>query len=135
MKNLKRILFGGLMLLGLAGCKEYKTEYSDVKHEDALVSYKKHRNSYIAQLNEQRTYHPEEYEIVFDGKIRFVLDNKEMFKRFNSNDQADVSYREKYRLILDDTNKDGTNELIQKNFMDAEFIDAQPITNRILDRF
>ncbi len=162
MKTLNKILFGGLTLLGLVSCREYKTEYSDVKHENAIVSSK----NYIPSkskievglilnptiLNPNLTMSgklgytfggftfakknsPAKYEIAFDGKIRFELDDRIMFDRFHSNDQADVSYRELYSLIYDDTNNDGTNELVQRFFMDAEFIDAQPITDRILDRF
>lgn len=148
MKSLRGILFGGLMLLGLTGCKEFEIKYSDIKHEDAIVSYKNFTAPYtIGELKPVKTSsgqeiltptrvdYPAKYEIAFDGKIRFELDDRVMFDRFHSNDQADVSYRELYSLIYDDTNNDGTNELIQKFFMDAEFIDAQPITNRILDRF
>lgn len=147
MKNLKRILGTGLMLLGLAGCKEFEMKYSNIKHENAIVSYKKFSAPYtIGELKPVKTStgevlvvmpvdYPAKYEIAFDGKIRFELDDRVMFDRFHSNDQADVSYRELYSLIYDDTNNDGTNELVQRFFMDAEFLDAQPITNRVLDRF
>lgn len=149
MKTINKILgtIGLFATLGLAGCKEFEIKYSPVLHEDAIVSYKNHVLPYslgkfksvesngIETLQLTQINYPAKYEIAFDGKIRFELNDRVLFDRFHSNDQADVSYREKYSLIYDDTNNDGTNELVHKYFMDAEFIDAQPITNRILDRF
>jgi len=147
MNRLQKMLCIGVGLLSFAGCKEFEIEYSPVLHEDAIVSSKKFSAPYtIGELKPVKTStgeamivtpvdYPAKYNITFDGKIQFELDDRILFDRFHSNDQADVSYREKYSLIYDDTNNDGTNELVHKYFMDAEFIDAQPITNRVLDRF
>ncbi|VVB82646.1 Uncharacterised protein [uncultured archaeon] len=146
MNKLQNILgtIGLVSTLGLMGCREFKIEYSPVLHEDAIVSEKNFSAPYtIAELKTNQNGivkpvqvdYPAKYEIAFDGKIRFELDDWLMFNKFKTNDQADVSYIEKYALIYDDINNDRTNELTEKYFMDAEFIDAQPITDRILDRF
>lgn len=141
MNNLKKILgtIGLVVTLGLSGCRDEEIEYSPVLHENAIVSYKdfkpaKTNDMRVGRVVSRKVY-PAEYNIFLDGKIRFELDNKKIFAKFKTNDQADVSYKEKYKVIYNDTNNDGTNDLIKKYFMDAEFIDAQPITDRILDRF
>ncbi len=148
MKNLLRVL--GLGVLLLTGCKKYKIE-ENIKQETAVVSYKKTPShlSYIdvdlALTNKDGGFgvgingigfgiggynfsfekKHEEYNITFDGAIDFILNNKEIFDRFNVGDTADVTYLEKYLSIYDDLDKDGTKEMVKRALLTPQFIDAQ----------
>lgn len=120
MNRLQKILSVGAILLTVGACKEYVTEYSKIKHEDAevvnrITGFNYPLNSY--------------YNTTFRGKIYFVIDDREIYNRFNLNDSADVNYREVYRTTLEDTDKDGKKEVIDRKFIGYQFIDAVPIDN------
>ncbi len=121
MNKLQKFLGIGVLALGLAGCKEQTIdyEYSNIKHERAVVTYKNESRGlrWIGRMS----YLYERYEITFKGKIEFELEDEEMYGKFNSNDIADVSYREVYTSLstYDDTNNSGTNCLIEKKFVDS----------------
>lgn len=119
--------------------KEYKIEYSEVKHKEAIVVYRKYTPEYyetkvmpiggmiggmpVTMLVPIKHYYPAKYDIIFKAN------NKQIFKKFKMNDLAEVSYREKYKSIYDDTNGDNIKELIKKEFIKYEFIDAKLLTN------
>jgi hypothetical protein len=126
----RALLAGGLCLL-VAGCKEHRTEYSDVKNEDAVVSEKYHRSEYrmpqrIGKITTYRTY-PEVHRTTFSGDIKFVVDGSQIYYQFNENDKAHVSYREVYRDTYEDLDKDGKKEFTGRNLVDYEFVNALPI--------
>jgi len=127
-KTLISILAGGLILF--AGCKEYRTEYSAPKNEDAVVSEKYHRSAYITFMHVGKTMmplsHPAVNRTTFDGIIDFTVSGREIYDRFNEQDKANVFYREVYRLTYDDLDKDGKKEFVNREFVDYEFLDAQP---------
>ncbi|MGV8151702.1 MAG: hypothetical protein ACP5OG_01350 [Candidatus Nanoarchaeia archaeon] len=142
MSKLKQALgyiAAGIILAGISGCKEYKTEYSDVKNYDATVTKKEHKDSWtqIIPISTGKVTilapvaHPEQNHITFKGNLEFILDNKELFERFDLNDKAEVSYKEVYNSVYDDKDKDGNKELIKREITKYEFVDAQ---HKILER-
>lgn len=118
----------------LTGCKDTRTELSDVIHEDAKVAKMEHHSSYITLVPMRvgkvtimnQIHHPERNNITFKGKLKFEVDNKKIYKRVKLGDKADVSYRESYKLTFEDLNKDGKKEQISREFSDYVFVDAQP---------
>ena len=117
-----------IALVTLSGCREYRTEYSEVKHESAHISGKRYDpgTSGII-LPDSGAFFPRKYWITFDGNIDFNVNNKNLYNKFNQGDLADVSYREMYKSIYDDINKDGQKELLKRELDGYKFIDAQPI--------
>ena len=104
------ILAVGLSLTLFNGCREVRKGLSDVLHEDALVVEMEHQNSRTTSFPTivgkmaimHHVCYPERNMILFDGKVDFEIDNKEIFSRFNQGDSANVSYREVYKLTFDD---------------------------------
>lgn len=128
MKTLTKLFLIGALALELFGCKEYKTEYSEIKQENTVVSQKYHRGAWsqptrIGKITSM-IHHPAINRTTFDGDIDFVVNGREIYERFNEKDSAIVSYRERYELVYDDINKDGKKELIQRNFENYEFVGA-----------
>ena len=123
-----------IMAIGLGtslfSCRETKTELSDVLHEDAKVISMYHRNRYFVPIPMGKMIglmpHQEVNEIKFEGDIDFSLDDEKIFKRFKEGDNADVSYREIYKLTFEDLNKDGIKEQTSKYLEGYKFIDATP---------
>lgn len=140
MKNLQRLALVGLstLILSLSGCKEYKIEYSEIKHETARVSLQEYvpestnmsRNvDSEGDVSFSVDTDPTEYNIAFKGKIDFKLDNKEIFDRFKLEDKADVSYTEVYWAVYDKFKDDGIErrKLLERKFLENKFVDAWPI--------
>jgi hypothetical protein len=133
--KLVKYLRNGILSAALlmAGCKEYKTEYSEVMHENATVASMYHEDNWIQMMPVMigdnvgiiPISHPEINWITFDGQVDFDIDNEEIFNRFNKNDSADISYREIYRTVYDDGDGDGKKELLEKKIRGYYFIDAQ----------
>lgn len=142
-----KIILGGLFAaLAAAGAataiafKDYpKEELSDILHEEATATrYYEKGNASSTQYSGgtptvvgrnimpgtmRGTYTStrmpsESYGVVFDGKVRFIVGNEEIYQRFENATKADVSYQEKYRKFLF-----GNKELVSRTF-----VDAQPIT-------
>lgn len=137
-KSTPYILATGVAATVLAGCKDTKTELSEILHDEATIESKQYvvhpdddqfnwgivfgSPSAAVILSEYKHYY-----IVFQSKkIRFNVYNKELFNRFNTNDIADVTYREVYRLTYDDIDGDGKTDLVNKVLTDYKFLDAQP---------
>jgi hypothetical protein len=130
-KSLASILAASFLFLG--GCKEYRTQYSEVKQEDAVVTERYHRSARMhpVMVGKVRSFvhHPAINRTTFDGVVDFTINSRELYERFNEKDNALVFYRESYRETYEDINKDGQKELINKEFSGFEFIDAQKSTN------
>jgi hypothetical protein len=128
-KTTPYILAAGLSVISLIGCKETRTELSDIIHEDAKVTSKYHRNSFYQPIiiGKMVTGYPrsEINKITFDGLVDFEVDNKEIYSKFKEGDIADISYRESYELTFEDLDKDGIKEQTEKIFTGYEFVDAQ----------
>jgi hypothetical protein len=124
------LLLTGLGVL-LSGCIEKRIEYSDIRHEDAIVAEKQHKD---ANHSPHPVFdYPEQNLIFFDGAIDFIIDNKEVYNKFNEGDKADISYREKYRYSnrktyrLYDNRTYRLEKVLLKEPEYPEFVDAQPI--------
>jgi hypothetical protein len=142
MRNITRLLGVGasMLALSLAGCKEWRIDYSSVKQEEATVTWKEHKDAYnttilmpmmigkSVHLMPHSIYIPEKNNIVFRGEQSFDLNNSEIFNRFQLNDKAKVSYKEKYWSTYE-THKNvyGKKErtLLKSKFLENEFVDAQ----------
>jgi len=139
-KSLLSILTGGLILL--AGCKEYRTEYSPQTNTVGTVVEKKHIAEHylnpIDNINPMRHIDPlfdmkkgrmltkqrEEFRVVVNTDVGSLTRNdKGLFNSVEENSHMNVSYREIYRLTYDDLNKDGTKELVGREFIGYEFLD------------
>ncbi len=134
MNKLQKILGIGAIVLSLTGCRETE-EYSEIKHENAVVSYRQYRKAHtyrsmilVRAIIPITRHYPERWYINFDGNIDFEVDNKEIYNRFdNTGDVADISYKEFHASIYN-TNKNGKEELIWRGRSIYEFVDAQPAT-------
>ncbi len=116
--GLKRLLLFGGILLCLTGCKEYVTEYSKLKHEEAEVVDKRTGFHYPSGYY---------YNITFKGDMYLTINNEGIYDIFNLNDKADLSYREIYQVTLEDIDKDGRKEVTERKFLDYIFVDAVPV--------
>ena len=133
-KPLRCFLATGLALSLLTGCKEYRTELSDILHEDAKVVRMEHEDFHMRMVPMLFDDHlimrtetdPEENIIEFDGPVDFKVDDGEIYNRFKKGDAADVSYRESYSLTFEDLNEDMIKEQTAKKFIGYKFVDAQP---------
>lgn len=132
----------------LSGCQEYRTEYSETKHEEAVVTSKKHMSEDdqlgtglvlgtamgdigsglclgVAMSDDEHNY------ITFKGSnVVFKRDSKKLFRRFNLNDVTDVTYKRRYETTYDDINNDGKKEIVNRTSKGYKFLDAQLITNQ-----
>jgi hypothetical protein len=129
--NLRKIVLGLTMgLVSLTGCQTCKTEYSGIKTEKAIVLEKYHRNAYSTPVYTGKSlhmiYHSEVNRITFDGEIDFTNNDKKVYDQFNERDSAIVRYKDVYRAIYDDKDKDGIKELVSKKLIRYEFSDAVP---------
>jgi len=126
----KLIPYGLTLILSLSmfGCKDRRTEYSKLKHENAVVTAQYHRNSsmYPMRIGKVTTMHhrPAINRTTFDGNIDFKINDRAIFERLDINDSVDLTYREVYRAVYDDTNNDGVKELISREFRRYEFDNA-----------
>lgn len=100
LKHLKKSSLPYILSVGLltssfiSGCKR---EISDIFIEDANVIYKQYNPKSSSIINFgifgcRTTDNPERYLIKFDGKIDFMLDNKEIYDQFKEGDIVEVSY-------------------------------------------
>lgn len=124
MKKLASIFFAGLLFL--SGCKRYELEHSRIKKENAIVTERYY-------IPESCTIFPTDggcipvfdgpsYNIYFNGEIDFLINDKEIFNRFNIRDSANITYREyKSRGY----NFFGPFETKSGDFYWYEFIDAK----------
>lgn len=131
MNKLQRLLLVGALTFSLIGCKEYKREYSEIKHENAIVSLHKYvpeRTNIDLDFDDDGISasidtDPAEYNIEFKGKIIFKLNNKQVFDRFQLEDLVDVSYREIHGKTY---GRDGKTRYLEKDeIVENEFVDAQ----------
>ena len=128
MNRLQRLLgIGAIALATITGCKEYRTEYSEIKHGNASVELHYHRP--YMHVGGGRLFirsHPAQYHVKFSGDVNFEINNKNIFNRFKDKSSlVDVSYREIYFSVYDDTDRDGQKELIKRKLQGYEFVDAQ----------
>lgn len=153
-KNLRNRIFPYLILTSLGsilltGCEQTKTELSDILHEDAIVSDVVYSPSNHGSgvgptfnigaedtpgvgLAVTSVSIPEKYAVVFKCKHgKFIVEgtdneHKKLWERLEQGQEVDVTYREFYRCTYDDIDKDGKKELINKELIDYDFLDAQP---------
>jgi hypothetical protein len=146
MKNkLAKLLLAGTMGLGILGCSEYRTEYSDLLHEDAIVTYKSDASQH-STLNAYPTegtggvgipmgggisiipgYQESGPEVIIESEDKtFVEHNPDLCNKLEQGQKVDVSYQEVYRAFYKDTNDDKEKELVKRKLIDYKFLDANP---------
>ncbi len=129
------------------GCKETKTELSDILHEDAIVSdvvYSPSRHGSDVSPTIDITGDggigiaivdvdiPEKYAIVFKCEHgKFIvegtdIEHKALWERLEEGQKVDVTYKEIYKSVYDDVDGDGENDLVSKTLIKYDFLDAQP---------
>lgn len=142
------------LALGLSlfsGCRETKIEYSPVLYEDATVVdvvYVPSRHGSGAGPTFAMDFDgnpsmgiavtsveiDENYAVVFKCQHgKFISEgsderHKDLWKRMAEEMEVDVTYKEIYRVVYDDIDKDGKKEVIEKVLTGRDFLDAQPKT-------
>ncbi len=135
----------------LTGCKEIKTELSDILHEDATVSdvvYIPSRHGSgsgigptfdmtgdggigVAVTNVD-VHIPEKYAVVFKCQHgKFIVEgtdkpHKSLWEKLSEGQEVDVSYREVYKSVYDDVDGDGEKDLVSRALIKYDFLDAKP---------
>jgi len=131
MNSLQKIILVGALTFSLFGCKEYRREYSEIKHENAIVSLHKYvpeSTSLDFDLDDEGISvsidtNPAEYNIEFKGKIIFKLNNKQVFDRFQLEDLVEVSYKEIHGKTY---GRDGKTRYLESDeIVGNEFVDAK----------
>ena len=131
----------------LTGCKETKTELSDILHEDAVVSetvYSPSRHGSDISPTYDLTGDggvgfaitsvsiPEKYAVVFKCQHgKFIVEgtdkaHRDLWQRLEEGKKVDVSYKEIYKAVYDDVDGDGEKDLLSRDLVDRDFLDAQP---------
>jgi len=124
MKNLGGILFGGLILLGLAGCRETLPEYSDFKNKEAKVVEK---GGLGIRINPN-------YIAFKAGKMYFKFneadDDLTGCEKLKVGDWVNLTYEEVSNVTRDDTNYSGQKVILERKLAGYKFLDAKIITNK-----
>jgi hypothetical protein len=110
------VIAAGLVGISLGGCKEIDIENSDILSENAKVIKTEGEGVYLFDYGDKM--------VIFKGDITFNVKNNKLYNQFKDGDSAKVGYRKLYRLTFEDLDKDGKKELINKEFMGYEFLDA-----------
>jgi hypothetical protein len=141
-KAMPYVLAAGI--LTIAGCKEYRTELSDVMHDEAVVT-----KQYVPDDDQTGTglalgvamdnipvgvalgssmSSPAKYIVHLHGKkVSFQFDSKSMYDSVNERENVRVNYREVYRNAFEDLNKDGNKELVGRMLVDYKFVNAEKL--------
>lgn len=139
----------GLTLSSLTGCdsKEVRKEYSGVLHEKGVVVAtlysKDHSQSDInmgISMSGDFTFTPTTIRIPERWGVVFRCDHgnkspitspedkyKALWNKLDEGMDVDIAFRELYRNTYEDTNNDGEKELISRELLDYDFLDANPI--------
>ena len=146
--KLQRSAIAGLAALAVGGCgPDIKNDSSTILHEkgvvvDVVYSPSKHGsgagptidfNGNIGIAFTSVTV-PERYAVVFkcEHGEKFIVQGKtqeykDLWQRFVEGDSVDISYKELYRSTYEDTNDDGEKELVKRELIDYDFLDAQKL--------
>lgn len=120
-------------------CNKSERELSQILHTDAIVENREYTAPVMHEIHlakyefgehtyQKQTVKVREKNIIEfkSDRLKFWVDNKEIYNRFKIGDKADVTYKENYKLIYEDLDDDGIKESIDKYILNYEFIDAQP---------
>ena len=143
---LRTMVLGASVLLASCSKREERTELSDILHEDAAVSetvYCPSRHGSDVAPTMTSTGNgvsigatvvtidiPEKYAVVFKCKYgKFIIEgtdqrHRDLWQRFTQGQEVDVTYREVFKSIYDDTKGTGKVELIEKKLVKYDFLDA-----------
>ena len=142
----------GLLPLLLASCGsgiETKTELSDVLTEDAIVSeivYMPSRHGSGSGIGPTMDFDgnigfafssvsvsiPEKYAVVFKCQHgKFISEgtdqrHKDLWQRLSEGHEVVVTYKEIFKSTYQDTDGDGKKEVIKRELVAYDFLDAQP---------
>lgn len=153
-ETLKRKITPFALSIGLAsgiiGCKETRTELSDVLHEDAVVLETVYTPSqHGSNISPTYTFGesggnvgfamtsvhlPEKYAVVFkcrDHGVKFIVQGtskeyRSLWDKLEEGQIVDVFYRHVYESVYDDVENDGKKDLISKKLVKYDFLDANP---------
>jgi len=125
-QTIKPLILAGLVGI-LSGCSGER-EYSEIKHEEAVVTNMETHSSYssisiigpVISVISGST----RYETNFNGKVNFEINDEAIFNRFHMNDKVDVSFREVYSISYADLDKDGKKEVVKRELLKFEFLNA-----------
>lgn len=113
--------------------RETRTELSNILSEEATVAGKRHTNAWtqIIPMHIGKTttiipiHHSERNVTTFTGVVRFEVNDKDVYNRFDIGDKAYLFYRESIEFTFEDLDKDGTKEQTGRLVTGYEFYDAQ----------
>ena len=131
--------------IGLLGCMQVKTEYSESVNSIGTIIEKKYvEEQYlnpIDNINPMKDLDPafdlkkgriatkqnEKFNVSIATEVGiFTLNNKDFFNKVEVNSFVEVSYREKFRSAYKDIDKDGKKDLVEKISVGYDLLDAQP---------
>ncbi|MBI2451807.1 hypothetical protein HYV50_01875 [Candidatus Pacearchaeota archaeon] len=138
----------GFGILGGCNAPVTKVESSEILHEDAAVVdivYTPSRHGSGSgfgptidsggnigiSFSDVSVDIPEKYAVVFKCQHgKFVVQGtnqyyRDLWERFTEGQEVDVTYREVFRNTYQDIDKDGKKDLIKRELIDYDFIDAQ----------
>ncbi len=99
--------------LALAGCKQSINVCGELKQRDMKVIGR----------NWDEIIRPT---MVFKDKNGFFISHElEVYDQFKLGDSVRINYRERYKIIFDDTNNDGRNDFLERKYIGESLIDAQ----------
>jgi len=136
----KRRILKNLILIGSAtctifGCKEKRTEVSNLLHEDAVVT----SSEYIpgednlvvgVALNNPALgiamSSKEQYRVAFKGEnLDFTVNSSYLYAFLDVGSVVDVSYKEIYKCTYDDLDGDGKKDLVKKVLKKQEILEIK----------
>jgi hypothetical protein len=147
MKNLAKLLLLGTIGLGVLGCTKIKREYSEVMHEDGVVTDMNYTPGYINEWESNQTIQVGDIPVVVGTethrvwvpakyRVKIEAENKKfrlggsraekVYNKLEENQKVDVSYQEVYRAFYKDIHNNNEKELVKRKLISYKFLDANP---------
>lgn len=153
-KKLLPTLVLGLGTSLLIGCEETKIEYSKILHEEAVVSdvvYTPSRHGSGSGIGPTMGFDgnigiaithvdvniPEKYAVIFKCQHgKFIIQGtsqryKNLWEKLERDQNVIVEYREVYKSVYDDIDGDGVKDLIKRELIKYDFLDANLDFNKL----
>lgn len=103
--------------IGLAGCKEYIIDSSNLEQVNMKVVDK-----------EVNTFFGDKIVTFYGNNNYFRIKDSGWYDKFELGNIVKISYRSRYMLTFEDTNNDGKKEFIESRFLDNSVLGAQLVS-------
>ena len=122
MKNFRQLLGTSALVLALQSCNRdetYELEYTNIVHEDAVVS-----KSTIRRPHRRIFFSSPNYTLSVRSFYTRPQENVSLYDQFTVGQHVDLVYRGVFGAAYKEV--DGKKTLVSKTWLRVEFIDAQP---------